>query len=283
MKYAVWVYNKKLRQDRKDDYDMNKQNVVYRMARGLYRLYKRPIVAMNKKKIQESAPYVSAMHNIHVGQRCFIIGNGPSLKAADLTRLKEAGEFTFGCNRIYEIYDQTEWRPTYYCIQDRTLLKKSKEDIDNKVKQKRFIVLSLRQSYPQLEDAVYFQLTAGFDNEFPKFSENVLDGIYHGITVTYMCMQLAVYMGFKEIYLLGVDHNYAKMIDQNGKLVCQEGVTDHFSAKDTSDNIPRLNETTLAYRSAKRYADTHGIKIYNATRGGKLEVFERVDFDTIIP
>ncbi len=39
------------------------------------------------------------MHNIHHGQRCFIIGNGPSLQRTDLTKLKD--EFTFGMNRIY--------------------------------------------------------------------------------------------------------------------------------------------------------------------------------------
>ena len=37
-----------------------------------------------------------------------------------------------------------------------------------------------------------------------------------------------------------------------------------------------------AYKVAKQYADDHNIKIYNATRGGKLEVFERVDLDDIL-
>ena len=36
------------------------------------------------------------------------------------------------------------------------------------------------------------------------------------------------------------------------------------------------------YKAAKQYADLHGIRICNATRGGKLEIFERVDFDLFI-
>lgn len=48
------------------------------------------------------------------GKRCFLIGNGPSLRAEDLTRLHEAGEITFAFNRIYNIFDQTPWRPSFY-------------------------------------------------------------------------------------------------------------------------------------------------------------------------
>ena len=55
--------------------------------------------------------------NIHKGQRCFIIGTGPSLSVEDLEKLK--GEITFGSNRIFEIYSQTDWRPTYYMNQDK--------------------------------------------------------------------------------------------------------------------------------------------------------------------
>ena len=44
-----------------------------------------------------------------------------------------------------------------------------------------------------------------------------------------------------------------------------------------------IDEATLSYQAAKQYAQTHGIKIKNATRGGKLNVFQRVDFDSLFP
>ena len=50
------------------------------------------------------------------GQRCFVIGNGPSLTAEDLNLLK--GEVTFASNRIYKMFEQTDWRPTYYAVFD---------------------------------------------------------------------------------------------------------------------------------------------------------------------
>ena len=58
----------------------------------------------------------------YVGQRCFFIGNGPSLQVEDLTKLHEASEITFAFNRIYNIFDQTPWRPTFYVSQDEKML-----------------------------------------------------------------------------------------------------------------------------------------------------------------
>ena len=55
----------------------------------------------------------------------------------------------------------------------------------------------------------------------------------------------------------------------------------HRASSGVKPNACRKTENLLAYQAAREYADRHGIKIYNATRGGKLEVFERVDFDSL--
>lgn len=89
-------------------------------------------------------------------------------------------------------------------------------------------------------------------------------------------------MGFKEIYLLGVDHNYSVEKAPDGRIISHGAKKDHFSDDDKVANIPEVFKSALSYEAAEKYAKTHGIKIYNATRGGKLETFERVDFDTIV-
>ena len=88
-------------------------------------------------------------------------------------------------------------------------------------------------------------------------------------------MQLAAFMGFKEIYLLGVDFSYGGQ-QKNTNYT-------YFYETDAIENmgVGYVRQVTLAYQAAKRYAESHGIKIYNATRGGKLEIFERVDFDSL--
>ena len=89
-------------------------------------------------------------------------------------------------------------------------------------------------------------------------------------TVTISLIQIAVYMGFKEIYLLSCDCDYS-------------GPKQHFTYYGMKSDSKAGDIMILAYQAAKDYADSHGIKIYNATRGGKLEVFEREDFDSLFP
>ena len=103
------------------------------------------------------------------------------------------------------------------------------------------------------------------------FSGNAYAIVYGAFTVACSAMQLAVYMGFKEIYLIGCDCDYS-------------GERRHFDDFKVENEHPIIDEEgkmVMTYETVKRYADEHGIKIYNATRGGKLEVFERVDFDSL--
>jgi uncharacterized Rossmann fold enzyme len=77
---------------------------------------------------------LKSFKDIHKGKRCFIIGNGPSLKMEDLDKLKN--EYTFAANKIYLAFEETDWRPTYYCIQDLKLFLRDFESIIQKVEAK---------------------------------------------------------------------------------------------------------------------------------------------------
>lgn len=221
------------------------------------------------------------LRNSQKEQRCFIIGNGPSLKVEDLEKLQY--EKTFSSHRIYKIYNATSWRPTYYCAQDYNLVLESKADFEKTNEASMcFLGRFPRFRYPKIKGFLNLRLK-GYDSypDFPDFSEDISKYIIEGGTVTYMCLQIAVYMGFKEIYLLGVDHNYSVTMDAQGNVKRYNGVKDHFSEDDNLTNIPVLYKSTKAYEKARIYAEAHGVKIYNATRGGKLEVFERVNFDSL--
>lgn len=215
------------------------------------------------------------------GERCFIIGNGPSLDIKDLEKLKN--EKCFASHRVYQIFNQTAWRPTFYCAQDKELINNSAREINLISREtKSFIGLLPKAKYKKIKKANYIQL---FPEEFfpnlPSFSEEVTDYIVEGGTVTYMCLQLAVYMGFTEIYLLGIDHSYSITLNPDGTVNKHENVKDHFSNEDVLTNVPVLYKSSLAYEAAKKYSDERGIRIFNVTRGGKLEAFERLDFDDL--
>lgn len=218
--------------------------------------------------------------NVHSGKRCFIVATGPSLRVEDLDKLHQNGDICISMNRIFNIFDRTKWRPDYYMVGDTEMIEDMSKKIADLKLQHKFVATepkSYWDNYAREDSIPYKILLRGFIEKMPYFSEFIESGISHGATVTYLCIQLAVYMGFSEIYLLGVDFNYTKNVydPQN-----------HFEGCDTPQNRIRLNtvypeRTLLAYQAANKYCKEHGIKICNATRGGKLEVFKRVNFDSL--
>ena len=223
--------------------------------------------------------------NIHKGARCFIIGTGPSLTTEDLELLKD--EICFGSNRIFEIYPRTSWRPTYYINQDYPLLKKYVNEINELKPRAVFLPIDVKPSYGHNPLANFFVLR--YNDFYPgdaDFSENLHHYMGQGFTVTYGAIQMARYMGFSEVYLLGIDHNYSISLNEKGIPVMNEGVQDYFQGSKASNkglDLPRVVESTVAYMTARKYADRHpGFTVYNATRGGKLEAFRRVKLEDVL-
>lgn len=227
--------------------------------------------------------------NLHKGQRCFIVANGPSLRSEDLDLLHERGEVTFGMNRIYKFFSQTKWRPTYYVCEDELIAQSQQTEINAIEAKEKFIPIELKWYHNvAIDGALYFHLNYRQEDQFPfGFSTDIAHQIDCRGTVTFTCMQLAAYMGFTEIYLLGVDHNYQKTIDINGNVVVDPNAKDYFCEgydADIKDVVVHdMGNNTRAYVDAQKYCKATGqTTIYNATRGGKLEVFERVNFDEIV-
>ncbi|MDB4666626.1 DUF115 domain-containing protein [Akkermansiaceae bacterium] len=224
----------------------------------------------------------------HRGARCFIIGSGPSLRACDLSELSESGEVSFAFNRIFHMFTQTDWRPTYYMSEDEKMLKGSVDEVNKMDLKYKFIPVQAKYYHDVYVDgAIQYKMTyQKSDTRRRLFSSNCAKGINAGSTVVYSAMQMAAYMGFSEIYLLGLDHNFNKSVNNNGEIVIDHSVKDYFSEDYNVDKddlyIPNTEESTQTYVDAKYYLDQMGVKVFNATRGGKLEVFERADFDRLM-
>lgn len=216
---------------------------------------------------------------IHKGERCFIVCTGPSLILEDVEMLKS--EYTFGLNSITKIFSKTDWRPTYYVIEDMNVYLNLEKDLILANMVNCFASdLLIQQLKPRIDFIAYpfDRLNHSTIRYRPSmapqldFSGNAYVVVYGAFTVTFSALQLAVYMGFKEIYLIGCDCDYS-------------GEKKHFEDYEITRTRPVVGEeqrVILTYELAKKYADAHGIKIYNATRGGKLEVFERVNFEEVV-
>lgn len=233
-----------------------------------------------RKKIEEGLKY-QGMHNNE--KYCFIIGNGPSLRKEDLEKLQNNNVVTFAANRIYKIFNETDWRPTYYSVCDTSLYRKSKTEIDS-VQSVKFIPLDIYDRYVESKDdyLVFSRVPFTFFKR-PRFSNRLDRRFGEGGTITYHLMQLAVSMGFKELYLIGVDFSFSYGIGPDGKYFEDKSIKQNHHKNDTApiDTMPNLQINLQAYEAAKRFACKNGIKIYNATRGGKLEVYERRGFESL--
>ena len=228
------------------------------------------------------------LKNIHKGERCFIIGNGPSLTTDDLDTLKRNNEITFGMNRIYKLFDKTDWRPTYYACEDIHIFNESIDEINAVDAKIKFIPINVKwYNNIKIKGAYYYRANYNRKIDFPySFSTDIGQQLDSRGTVTFTCICIAAYMGFKDIYLLGVDHSYRVTIDETGETIVDENAKDYFCDNyddDIKDIVQHdMRNNARCYRFAKAYAEENGINIYNATRGGKLEIFERADFDKLM-
>ncbi len=222
-------------------------------------------------------PELEKFRNIHGNSRCFIVATGPSLCISDLDKLYAHKEICISVNGIFKGFDMTNWRPDYYIISDPNGVIQWKNDILNMNVKEKFIADTCyffnREDVPDNIHKWHMEPLKHKGTK-PLFSEDFSKVSYNGDTITYDgALQLATYLGFKEIYLVGTDCSQPV----NGKQHFVENYQD--KAHEKAEQHPELQ--TISYMSAKEYAENHGIKIYNATRGGCLEVFERVDFDTL--
>ncbi|MBM6861219.1 DUF115 domain-containing protein, partial [Clostridium saudiense] len=211
-----------------------------------------------------------------------IVGNGPSLKIEQLDKIKD--EDCFGANRIYKLFEKTEWRPKFYVIQDP--YDPTRKEVYENLKVDNLFVSDYywREHGMKNPNAICYHTlrTLKQSNKLP-FSTEASKFVQVAGTVTFSMIQLAAYFGYKEIYLIGMDHSYANVTDDKGNLIKKNNIKSHvFEDENPKEVVANISYMECAYLSAKDYCDKNNIKIYNATLGGKLEIFERKDFWEIL-
>ena len=230
---------------------------------------------------------ISQYKDMYKGKRCFVIGNGPSLRPEDLDLIRN--EISFAANRIYNIYEKTQWRPTFFMGTDMDILRQEAGNIKKVNPLVMFLNYDASKYFgfnnPNIN---YLYLKGPFELIRNKFvqrgvSRDVSKYATKTQTVTCVSIELAMYMGFEKIYLLGVDHNFSKYVDSYGKMVEDKTVQNYFLGMKGGDSqaILYVDDTTACYKMVNKCAKDRGIRIYNATRGGKLEVFDRVTLEEL--
>ncbi len=241
-----------------------------------------------------------ALFNRHRGERCFVLCNGPSVKQQDIRPLKN--EVVFSVSSGYLHPDYSDIRPRYHCIPQLTYGKISPEvaanwfrEMDHNLEGAE-LFLDLQEWSLVQEQSLFSGRELHFvcmgRNYFPRTPANIEDlvGIMPRVqTVPILVIMIAMYMGFREIYLVGTDHDW--FIKQEYKYFFEPGLLkgldigvrqDGTLETTLWDELPAVSKVWAQYRAVKGIAKAHGVTIFNATHGGMLDEFERVCLENIL-
>lgn len=254
---------------------------------GLYRASLWPAAQFHPWR-RESIRNLKRFKDIHTGERCFIIGNGPSLKKTDLSYLKD--EFTFGLNRIYLMFPELGFSTSYYLSINSLVIEQCAQDI-LALKMPRFLSWRSRE---------FIRKALGEERKLPvdpplsflhstytgkKFAYDASGRIWEGATVTYVAMQLAFYMGFRQVILIGVDHSFNTKGKPNTTIVSEGDDPDHFDSryfgKGFRWQLPDLDTSEVAYQMAREAYNDADREILDATIDGKLTIFPKVEYQSL--
>ena len=227
---------------------------------------------------------LAALKDAHRGERCFIIGNGPSLKQTDLSRLR--GEYTFGLNRIYLMFPELGFATTYYLSINSLVIEQCADDIRS-LPMPKFLSWRSHPLIQPTDDGHIDHDMAFLHTTYtgPKFAHDARGRLWEGATVTYVALQLAYHMGFQQVVLIGVDHSFSTQGKPNATVVSQGDDPDHFNAsyfgKGFRWQLPDLDTSERAYRMARQNYEATGRQVIDATLGGKLTVFKKVPYESL--
>jgi hypothetical protein len=226
--------------------------------------------------LQRSQEKIRQFHNKHLGQRCVIIGNGPSLNEMDLSFLRH--EICFGMNKIYLGFERWNFSPTYYVAVNEFVIEQSVDGI-RKMSCPKFIGNRGISSFNPTDDIIFMKT---FPPPGEAFSKRPDMGLEEGATVTYVAMQLAYYMGFSEVVLIGVDHHFVTQGTPHKTVVSDGDDPNHFDSsyfgKGLKWQLPDLEGSEKSYRVAKQVFEESGRRIIDATVNGRCQVFPKENY-----
>jgi len=234
--------------------------------------------------------------NKHMGCRCFVIGNGSSLKKQDLSLL--SNEITITVNAFYKHPIVEKWQPTYYCFSDPLLFDGSTareiffQNLRQKIHSSKFLVPVYAKNTVENQkllpvDQTYYAAFRGTLNNGLNYNIDLTESIPGAQSVSQLAIMWSLYMGCSPIYLLGLDHDW----------LAHRGMDKHFHRGTTIENYSKAEEDLSkiyykddlkavldlwkGYETILKITANKNISIINATEGGFLDVFERREYKSI--
>lgn len=242
-----------------------------------------------RKKDTKNLEKWKLLKDKYKGERIFLMGNGPSLNKMPLYWLKD--EYTMCFNRVNLLFERIGWTPDFYVVSDDLVIKDSYNEINKEILPvvKYAFFPDIHPSNLDVKDYIEnLDKVNWFIADKPEFSTN-LPCLGHNKTVVNAGLQIAAYLGFTEIYLIGVDMTFAEQkVKKINSRDWEAGEDDpnHFDPryfkKGRKYHNPTVHEMLEQFAIGRAFFEKLGVRIFNAGIGGKLEEFPRVEFNSLI-
>jgi hypothetical protein len=241
-----------------------------------------------------------SLNGRHAGERrCFVIGNGPSLKGMDLKPL--ANDYTIAANSFYKHPDASVIGLDYLCINDPHFMK----DEHRAIAWHRTIAEMLPTARMLLNEAarplvqrhllysrqdVHYVIRGRSTHRASAINLDLSRPLNVGVTTgSSVAIPLALSLGFREIYLIGFDCNWLADTSASYHFYqTHEYFPEFDSVEKDNRGISYEDElrTSLgefeSHRLLRQRAEQLGVSIVNATAGGLLDVYERTAYADLL-
>lgn len=269
----------------------------YLVPPGMFKIFKQVYTVSKEilKKRQIIVKSNSKFKDINKGKRCFILGNGPSINTIDLEILKD--EDIIVMSNFYLHKDYEEINPKYHVIV---------KVYDNLIPLEDQIKWYIDMEKNVKCDAIFFNTDQYSiikkENLFNKFNLNFISTAQrlnrqfdiskitkHHRTGALKCLEIAMYMGYEEIYLLGIEldtfcnKEYSYFFDRGNMKTKDININKGDEVKANMTELLYNNWLTYTdFMEVSEYANKNNVKVYNLSKQSKIDMFERVDIGSVI-
>lgn len=243
-----------------------------------------------------------ALHNRHAGERCFIVATGPSIKEQDLKPLKQ--EVCISVSNFFVHPDYAYISPRYHCMaafchpNTEEAWAAWMQSLADSLQEKNphseliFPISDIKRNgkIASLSERPVFYLETGAGIEIAETGIDLQRATITPQSIPVMALQIALYMGFKEIYLLGCDHDWILSLYDSKHFYSEDehavvrlmGANKCWEGIDIEDMGRSYVFLWQQYKLLRHLAAQQGVSICNATKGGLLDVFPRVEYESLV-
>ena len=231
---------------------------------------------MNKQSYQERR--LNRFRDLHRGERMVLVCNGPSLNQTDFTMIRR--EISMGLNKIYLGFKKFHFYPRYYAAINAHVIEQSADEIQRMACIRFLRDLGSNNCLP--ESALTYLLHSDPQQQFHR---DLTKGFFEGYTVTFTALQIAFFMGFSEVVIVGMDHRYKYEGLPNEPRTLKGSDPNHFDSTyfsgQTWDN-PDLANSERFYGLARKAFEAEDRRIVDCTVNGACTVFEKGRLEEVL-